>query len=130
MHHRLSDLLGAMTPFVIRSAVTNAGLKAASFVSAPPYFAPRAGWVVIRCAGVAAIVPFSSHLRAQGPKGVANTSFASRAARTAMALVQGARACSPSVRPPLGTMMADPVADFLTSAAEVIEIQAFCDIQL
>ena len=126
----LSCLLGARTPFVIRSSVLNAGLKAASFVSAPPHFAIGAGWVVIRCAGVAAIVPVSSHLRAQGLQGVANTSFAARAAWTAIAHVQIARGRSPSVRPPLGTTNADPVAQFVASAPDVVGVQALLGVQL
>ena len=126
----LSGFLGARTASVIRSPVLNAGLKAASFVSAPPHFAPGAGWVVIRCAGVAAIVPVSSHLRAQGLQGVANTSFAARAAWTAIAHVQVARGRSPSVRPPSGTTMADPVADFLTSASDFVRAQALLSVHL
>ena len=132
----LSCLLGARTPFVIRSPVTNAGLEAASFCSAPPHFAPRAGWVVLRCANIAAVVPVSSHFRAQGMQGVASTSFAARAAWTAVAHVQSARAihvtsaCLPPVRLPIGTTMADPVTYFPTPACDDFWVQAFFIVHL
>ena len=127
---KLASLLGARPPFVIRSSMMNVGLKAASFVSVPPHFAIGAGWVVIRCAGVAAIVPFSSHVREQGLKRVANTNFAAGAAWTAMARIQGARGCSPPVRLRHGTTMAFPVAHFPTSASDVLWVQAFFGVHL
>ena len=115
---------------MVRSPATDAGLKAASFVSAPPHFAPRAGWVVIRCAGVATLVPVSSHLRAQGLQRVANASFVASATWIATTLVQGARTCPPSVRPPFGTTMANSVAHFVASAPDYVGVQAFLAVQL
>ena len=47
-----------------------------------------------------------------------------------MALVQLVGARSPSVRPPLGTTMASPVAHFAASASNFVEIQAFFGIQI
>ena len=126
----LTRLLGARAPAVFSSAIMNVGLKAASFVSVPPHFAVGASWVVLRCADVAAIVPFCSHLREEGLKGVANTSFVARAAWTATPLVHVARGCSPPVRPPLGTTMANQVARFMASASDYVEFQAFLGIQL
>ena len=81
----LSDILGNKKWFLHIGAITDSGLKAALLVTVPPCVASRAGRVVSRCAMVAAIVPFSSHLREQGLQGVAYTSFATATAWTARA---------------------------------------------
>ena len=106
------------------------GFEAASPVVMPPHLAVGAGCVVIRCVGIAAIVPFSSHLREQGPKGVAYASLSTIAACTARAKAHPFCWCLPSVRPPLGTTVADPVAHFVTSASDLVGVQTFYGIQL
>ena len=60
----LSGLLNARQLFAHIGPMPDLGLKAASLVIVPPHFAVGAGWVVIRCACVAGVVPLSSHFRA------------------------------------------------------------------
>ena len=129
MAHALFRLLHPWQ-FAHIGPISDSGLKAASPVIVPPHFADRARWVVSRCAGVAGVVPLSSHFREQGQKRIAYASFVTRAAWTAVAHIQGARPCLPSVRPPLGTAMADPVAHFVTSASDYVGVQAFFGVQL
>ena len=104
--------------FAHKGPSSDGGLKATPLVSVPPHFIVGASGKVSRCAEVAGVVPFSSHFREQGLKRIACASFVTRAAWTAMAQIQGARACSPSVRLPIGTTVADPVAHFFTSASD------------
>ena len=61
-------LLGARQWFAQVGPIIDFGFKAASRIIAPPHFAAGTGCVVSRCAGVAGVVPLSSHLRGQGLK--------------------------------------------------------------
>ena len=127
--HRLRVLFGRMR---LQDAcpIHDPGLKAASLGSAPPNSFVGVGWAVRRCADVAAVVPISSYFREQGVKGVAHASFAPTAAWTARAKTHSIRWCLPSVRLPLGATVADPVADFTTSACDFARVQAFFAVHL
>ena len=127
---RQLGLLSARKLFAHICPPMNSGLKAASPVALPPHLAAGARWVVIRCASVAGVVPLSSHFGGQGLKGVARASFSARAAWTARAETHCICCCLPSVRPPLGTTMADPVTHFAASASEFVGVQTFFGIQL
>ena len=59
----LLRLLHARKLFAHIGPISNPILKAASIVIVPPHFAAGVRWVVSRCAGVAVVVPLSSHLR-------------------------------------------------------------------
>ena len=124
------SLLGARQWFAQVGPIIDFGFKAASRIIDPPHFAAGAGCVVTGCAGVAGIIPFSSHLRKQRPEGVAYASLMARAAWTTPACVQRARACLPFMRPPLGATMANPVAQFVASAPDFVWVQAFFGVQL
>ena len=127
---RQLGLLSARKLFAHICPPINSGLKAASPVTLPPHLAAGACWVVLRCAGVAAVVPFSSHLREQGLQGVAYASFATTTAWTARAETHPFCWCLPSVRLSLGTTVTDPVADCGASASEFVGVQTFFGVQL
>ena len=61
MARALSGLLDTGRLFVHIGPCFYLALKAASLVIVPPHLA-GVGWIVIRCASVASIVPLSSHL--------------------------------------------------------------------
>ena len=126
----LSGLLDAWWWSAHIGAIADSGLKAASLVSVPPHSVARAGWIVSRCAGVAALVPFSSHFRQQGVTGVAYTSFVARAARTTRVMPCSRWWCLPSVWLSLETAMAHPVTYFATPQSNVVGVQAFFGVQL
>ena len=106
------------------------GLKAAPLGSAPPNLSVGVGWAFIRSAGVVGVVPLSSHFWKQGLKRIACASFTARATRAARAETHATRCCLPSVKLPLWTTMADPVALFSTSACYLVGVQACFGVQL